>query len=72
MKIGVIQASSQTGKNEMIHDAVKLYAKGHEIVNFGCFEDEDECYSYIEVSLMIGLRSHRNGMFVRTGNDAFL
>lgn len=55
MKIGVIQASSQTGKNEMIHDAVKLYAKGHEIVNFGCFEDEDERYSYIEVSLMIGL-----------------
>lgn len=55
MKIGVIQASSQTNKNGILYEATKQYAKEHEIVNFGCFSDEDKKYSYIEISIEIGL-----------------
>lgn len=55
MTIGVIQASSQTDKNSILFDAVKEYAAGHEIVNFGCFPDEDITYSYIDISLEIGI-----------------
>ncbi len=54
MVIGVIQASSQINKNSILFDAVKEYAKGHEIVNFGCFAD-DSIYSYIDISLEIGI-----------------
>ena len=55
MKIGVIQASSQAGKNRLIYDTVKKYAVGSEVINFGCTEDEQERYSYIEISLLAGL-----------------
>ena len=55
MKIGIIQASSQSGKNRLICDTVRKYAKDAEIINFGCFGDEDETYSYIEISVLIGL-----------------
>lgn len=55
MKIGVIQASSQTDKNGILYDAAKQYAKEHEIVNFGCFCGDDKKYSYIEISIEIGL-----------------
>ena len=56
MRIGIIQASSQAGKNELIYNTVKKYAPtGAEIFNFGCTEDETECYSYIDISLLIGL-----------------
>lgn len=55
MTIGVIQASSQTDKNNILFDAVKEYAAGHEIVNFGCFPDEGITYSYIDISLEIGI-----------------
>ena len=55
MKIGVIQASSQAGKNRLIYDTVKKYAAGSEVINFGCTEDEQERYSYIEISILAGL-----------------
>jgi len=55
VKIGVIQASSQTDKNGILYEATKQYAKGHEIINFGCFCGEDKKYSYIEISIEIGL-----------------
>lgn len=55
MKIGVIKASSQTGKNELLYNASKRYAKGHEVVNFGCFPEETDKYSYIEISLEVGM-----------------
>ncbi len=55
MVIGVIHASSQTDKNSILVDAVKEYAAGHEIVNFGCFPDEGITYSYIDISLAIGI-----------------
>ena len=55
MKIGIIQASSQAGKNKLIFDAVKKYAAGSEIINFGCAEDEPDRYSYIEISVLAGM-----------------
>ena len=55
MKIGIIQASSQAGKNKMIFHAVQRYAAGSEVINFGCYAGDSEQYSYIEVSLMAGL-----------------
>ncbi|MBQ6508563.1 MAG: RpiB/LacA/LacB family sugar-phosphate isomerase [Flexilinea sp.] len=55
MKIGVIQASSQASKNQLIYETVKKYAPGSEIINFGCKEDEKSRYSYIEISVLIGL-----------------
>ena len=44
MKIGIIQASSQSDKNELICDSVHKYAGDSEIVNFGCFRDDIEKY----------------------------
>ena len=55
MKIGVIQASSQVGKNKLLYDLVSKYSCDSEVINFGCFESEDEKYSYIEISLLAGL-----------------
>ena len=55
MRIAVIQASSQAGKNELLYETVKKYAAGSEVVNFGCRPDEGEKYSYIEISVLIGL-----------------
>ncbi|MCR5475414.1 MAG: RpiB/LacA/LacB family sugar-phosphate isomerase [Lachnospiraceae bacterium] len=56
MRIGVIQASSQAGKNELIFNTVKKYAPpGSEVFNFGCTEDEAGNYSYIDISVLIGL-----------------
>ena len=55
MKIGVIQASSQAGKNRLIYETVKKYASDSEVINFGCTEDKEERYSYIEISLLAGL-----------------
>lgn len=55
MRIGVIQASSQTGKNNILYETVLRNAKQHEIVNFGCFPNEKETYSYVDISIEIGL-----------------
>ena len=55
MNIGIIQASSQVGKNMLIFDTVKKYAAGSEIINFGCTEDEPDRYSYIEISVLAGM-----------------
>ena len=55
MIVGVIQASSQTNKNSILFDAVKEYATGHEVVNFGCFPDDIIKFSYIEISIEIGI-----------------
>jgi ribose 5-phosphate isomerase RpiB len=55
MIVGVIQASSQTNKNNILFDAVKKYATGHEVINFGCFPDDIIKYSYIEISIEIGI-----------------
>ena len=55
MKIGVIQASSQVSKNNLLFNAVKKYASDCEAINFGCAADEEESFSYIEISLIAGL-----------------
>lgn len=55
MKIGVIQASSQSEKNLLLFDTVRESAKGHSVINFGCFPEEEERFSYIEISIEIGL-----------------
>lgn len=67
MKIAVIQASSQSEKNELIYSTVKKYASDADVINFGCTEDEDK-YSYIEISVLVGLLlSSRAVDFVVTG-----
>ncbi len=55
MRIAVIQASSQSAKNELIYSAVKKYAAGAEVINFGCFGNEETKFSYIEISILAGL-----------------
>ena len=55
MKIAVIQASSQAEKNELIYSTVKKYASGCDVINFGCTKDETIKYSYIEISVLVGL-----------------
>lgn len=57
MKIGIIQASSQIEKNGLIYDtAIDVVEQlGHEVINFGCFEQEEEKYSYIEIALEVSL-----------------
>ena len=69
MRIGVIQASSQASKNQIIYDAVLKYApKKSEVINFGCTMEENEKYSYIEISILIGiLLASRTVDFVVTG-----
>ena len=52
MKIAVIQASSQKDKNNLLYEAVR--ETNNEVINFGCFSNEEE-YSYIEISIEIGL-----------------
>ena len=56
MKIGIIQASSQSEKNEFIYNTVKKHApEGSEVINFGCRTDETPEYSYIEISVLVGM-----------------
>ena len=56
MKIGVIQASSQSEKNDFIYNTVIKYApEGSEVINFGCRTVESNEYSYIEISILVGL-----------------
>ena len=70
MRIGVIQATSQTKKNELLyHYTVKSTEKhGYEVINFGCYEDESCHFSYIEIAVMISmLLSSKSIDFVVTG-----
>lgn len=62
MRIAVIQASSQAAKNELIYSAVKKYAADAEVINFGCFGNEDNKYSYIEISVLVGLLLSSNSV----------
>lgn len=55
-RIGIIQASSQAEKNELIYNTVKKYAPaGAEVINFGCTLEEQEQFSYIDISVLVGL-----------------
>ena len=67
MKIGVIQATSQIDKNEILYDSTREVVRkyGYEVINFGCFSDESKVCSYIDVAVQISL-------YVPTPQDAFL
>lgn len=68
MRIGVIQASSQTDKNEILYETVVKNVKQHEVINFGCFPNEKEIYSYVDISIEIGLLISSGAIdFVVTG-----
>ncbi|MGT2959632.1 RpiB/LacA/LacB family sugar-phosphate isomerase [Streptococcus caballi] len=69
MKIAIIQGSTQIDKNETLVRITKKVVEplGHEVVNFGAFEEEEN-YSYTEVALMISfLLSSQAVDFVITG-----
>ena len=69
MRIGVILASSQATKNKMLYNAVIKYApKDSEVINFGCTLEDKENYSYIEISILVGmLLANRTVDFIVTG-----
>lgn len=69
MKIGVIQASSQAGKNSYIFETVRRFAPdGSEVINFGCNLEESNKYSYVDISILIGLLLESEAVdFVVTG-----
>ena len=72
MRIGVIQASSQATKNQIIYDDVLKYApKKSEVIKFGCTMEENVKYSYIEISILVGiLLASRTVDFVVTGSSS--
>lgn len=68
MKIAVIQASSQSQNNGLLYGTVKKYASDSEVINFGCFGNEEQKYSYIEISILVGLLLSSKAVdFVVTG-----
>ena len=70
LKIGVIQATSQKEKNDLLYDCtVKAVEKyGHEVINFGCFINEEDSYSYIEIAIEISLLLESKSVdFIVTG-----
>lgn len=68
MRVGIIQASSQTSKNQILYALTQKAAVRDEIINFGCFENEPEKYSYVEISIEIGLLLASNAVdFIVTG-----
>ncbi len=68
MRIGIIQASSQANRNEMLFDTVRQYAAGSEVINFGCHAGDSRRYSYIEISLLAGMLLAGNAVdFIVTG-----
>ncbi|MGT2934989.1 RpiB/LacA/LacB family sugar-phosphate isomerase [Streptococcus castoreus] len=69
MRIGVIQASTRVGINELLYQAtVKVAGHKHRVVNLGVFADEIENYSYVDIALMISLLIETDSLdFVVTG-----
>ena len=69
MKIGVIVANSNKDKNQLLYEAVckAVLPHGHTVINFGVYDDE-EIFSYVEISIVIGLLINRGIVdFVVTG-----
>ena len=68
MKVGIIQASSQSEKNGLLYDTTKKYAADSQVINFGCRPDEKEQYTYVEISVLIGLLLNSKAVdFIVTG-----
>lgn len=57
MKIAVIQGSSQKAKNNLLYECCVKAVKdqGHEVINFGVYEDEEIELSYVETALLISM-----------------
>ena len=59
MRIGVIQASSQSGKNELLYcctcKAVERNSRNDEVINSGVFRDENVTFTYVETAVNISL-----------------
>ena len=69
MKIAVIQASTQTAKNNLIFEETKCAVadKNWQVFNFGVYENEEN-FSYIQISLCGGLLLNSGAIdFVVTG-----
>ncbi|MDD6795998.1 MAG: RpiB/LacA/LacB family sugar-phosphate isomerase [Clostridiaceae bacterium] len=70
MKIGVIQASSQKEKNELIYNSVKkaVKDKNYEVINLGIFAEEKKNYSYIQMAIWISILLESKAVdFIVTG-----
>lgn len=70
MKIAIIQASTQVEKNHILFETTQKIANplGHEVINFGVFEEEKEVYSYTEIAFLISLLLSSEAIdFVITG-----
>lgn len=70
MKIGVIQATSQKEKNNLLFESVKKAVEPYEyeVINFGVFNDTQSNYSYIEIAICVSLLlSSKSIDFVVTG-----
>lgn len=69
MRIGIIQATSQKDKNEILEEYVRqaVTSKG-EVVNFGIFSNSDVKLSYVQISLAIALLINSGAVdFIVTG-----
>ena len=59
MRIGVIQASSQRGKNEVLYrctcEALKHNGRSDIVTNYGVTSDSEKTFSYIETAMNISL-----------------
>ncbi len=68
MRIGVILASSQRKKVPALFEDTQRCARGHEVFCFGCAENEEGTYSYIDISVLTGLLLNSRAVdFVVTG-----
>lgn len=70
MRIAVLQGSSQKLKNGLLAECTVKAVKdlGHEVINFGVFEDEEIEISYIQTAILISmLLSSKTVDFVVTG-----
>ena len=68
MRIGVIVPSTQSAKNELLVKAVREAQPEAKVFNLGCFANEDEQYSYVEIALTIALLLHKKAVdFIITG-----
>ncbi|MGM9569459.1 MAG: RpiB/LacA/LacB family sugar-phosphate isomerase [Phascolarctobacterium sp.] len=68
MRIGVIIPSTQSAKNELLVKTVREAQPEAEVLNLGCFANDDEQYSYVEIALTIALLLHNKVVdFVVTG-----
>lgn len=68
MRIGVIVPSTQSAKAELIVKAVQEAQTEAEVLSLGCFAEDEEQYSYVEIALTIALLLHKKVVdFVVTG-----